>query len=60
MVRGDLILKMRKVKICLEIEERLFGTEMEILSVDPPAEKLPEGFKDKIREDWGINIDYSD
>jgi len=45
-----------KVKITLEIKETLYGSELKILSVEPPAEKLPEKFKDKIWEDWDIEL----
>lgn len=47
---------MEKVKICLEIREKPFGTEMKILSVEPSAGKLSEKFKDRIWEDWSIEL----
>jgi len=45
-----------KVKITLEIKETPYGSELKILSVDPPAEKLPEKFKEMIWEDWEIEL----
>ena len=47
---------MEKVKICLEIKETIYGSEMKILSVEPPAEKLSERFKDKIWDEWDIEL----
>ena len=49
------------VKITLEIRVGpLFETEMTLLSVDPPPDRLSEEFKEKIWEDWGIDVDLVD
>ena len=48
------VIQMEKVKICLEIRKTIYGSEMEILSVEP--ENLSEKFKEMIWEDWGIEL----
>lgn len=46
-----------KVKIVLEIRNFIYGTEMKVVSVEPEPREISEEFKDKIWDDYGIDVD---
>jgi len=48
-------MKEEKVKVVLEFRNCVYGLEMKVINVEP--REISEEFKDKIWDDYGIDVD---